>query len=241
MLSSKLGEQAECTWFELVWAIAIVGTSDKEPLNSSVFHLRIVISASYGKSILHLYVLILILTHSTTELCLSFLTEGFFIEGGLCIGHYSAFAIDDLSRYRKALLLSTLSGKVGCLGGLGIADSLLLIKMAIVGFYGLIPTASQASAMVISGSCSIARFTQCLAFIQQAAAIATSITWRVTKDVAEDMPLLVNKSKRFTSEKPELIATEQPAVTLKYVLKDATWRDHHESKSPCDRNGVTQP
>ena len=65
-----------------------------------------------------------------------------------------------------------------------------------------------------------AKLSQCLALVQQAAVIATSITW----EFEEDAKLLAS-SESFTSNQTQTVApgavANPPELTLKYVFKDA--------------------
>ena len=65
-----------------------------------------------------------------------------------------------------------------------------------------------------------AKLAQCLALIEQAAEIATSITWEF-----EDEAQLVNGGDKFTIDQTRYVApgavASQPKLTLKYVFKDA--------------------
>ena len=65
-----------------------------------------------------------------------------------------------------------------------------------------------------------AKLTQCLALIEQAAEIATSITWEF-----EDEVQLVNDDEFFTIDQTQSVApgavASPPQLTLKYVFKDA--------------------
>ena len=61
-----------------------------------------------------------------------------------------------------------------------------------------------------------AKIAQCLGLIQQAAAIASSITWDFEKKGQ-----LVSKAESFTTNSDEPPAPEKAAITVKYVLKDA--------------------
>ena len=61
-----------------------------------------------------------------------------------------------------------------------------------------------------------AKVAQCLALIQQAAAISPSITWDF-----DEVVQLVNKSKSFTNAQAAPGASAKETPTIKYVLKNA--------------------
>ena len=81
-----------------------------------------------------------------------------------------------------------------------------------------------------------AKLAQCLTLIEQAAEIATSITWEF-----EEETQLVNDAEGFTIDQSQSVApgavVSQPQLTLKYVFKDA------KGASPMNRkvHAIAEP